>query len=237
MGCEIAAKKDFSHGIGAALVGVTCERAPMGGATGRGASTMECAMRRSPGIRLSTLAETCTSPAGDPWASLAAAIRGASSPWSCAAFGALYGLALAEGVQALRSFRDLDEARRADLALATLVTKLDAIAAADRPRAFFRKVLYRDAVSWRRSGRARVATEADAPERCAHGEGPCDAVECLALRRLDANAALGRLSDRQRAMLLADAEGYSREEIARAHATTRANVDQVLSRARRGAGV
>ena len=35
--------------------------------------------------------------------------------------------------------------------------------------------------------------------------------------------------------VVADAEGHSREEIARAHATTRANVDQVLSRARRGA--
>lgn len=194
-------------------------------------------MGTSYGIRLSAQSAVHGAFDGDPWAPLAASIRGASSPWSSAAFGELYKLALAEGIRVLRSFHDLDEARRADLALETLVAKRSEIAAADRPRAFFRKVLYRDAVSWKRSGRSRLATEADASEHCAHTAGPCDAVECSALHRLDARAALARLSERQRAMLVADAEGHSREEIAHVHATTRANVDQVLSRARRGAGL
>ncbi len=194
-------------------------------------------MGTSYGIRRSARSTVAGAFEGDPWEPVAAAIRGASSPWSCAAFGRLYELALAEGVRVLGTFRDLDEARRVDLALETLVAKRREIAEADRPRAFFRTVLYRDAVSWRRSGRARLATEADALEGCAHTAGPCDAVECGALHRLDARAALARMNDRQRAMLVADAEGHSRDEIARAHETTRANVDQVLSRARRSAGL
>ena len=188
-------------------------------------------MRRSPGIRLSAFAETCTSPAGDPWSALAAAVRGAGAPWESAAFSALYALALAEGDVVLRAFRTLDRARRLDLALDTFVTKRGEMVAADRPRAFFRTVLYRDAVSWVRSPRSRVA--ADPQEGVGGFEGAPDGAEAGLVYRLDAGRRFEALSARERAALFADALGVAREAIGRTLGASRANVDQIISRARR----
>ena len=131
----------------------------------------------------------------------------------------------------LRAFRTLDGARRLDLALVTFVTKRGEIVAADRPRAFFRTVLYRDAVSWVRSPRSRVAAD---PQEAAGGfEGAPDGAEAGLVYRLDARRRFEALSPRERAALLADAEGVTREAIGHSLGASRANVDQIISRARR----
>lgn len=187
-------------------------------------------MRRSPGVRGSVGSASSISPSGDAWTSLAAALRRSASPWSSEAFGALYELARDEGASALRSFRAIDSERRRDLALDTLLAKRAEIIAAERPRAFFRTVLQRDAISWMRSPRSRVASDEALATCCG-----CKSSDARHVERLDALRRVAALDGRSRAMLVADAMGESRPEIAARAKTSRANVDQVISRARRGA--
>lgn len=170
--------------------------------------------------------------AEDPWAAATAALRDASAPEESAAFGALYELVRREGRGMLRSFQKIDDARKDDLAFDALDAALPALLRADSPRAYFAKALRNKALSWRRSPRAAVASPDGASEARGSG-GPVDGEERLALARLDAGRALDALRPRERAVLLADAEGWSREEIAAMLCTSRANVDQIVSRARR----
>lgn len=167
----------------------------------------------------------------DRWREAAEGVRAAPSPWESESFGELYLLAKSEASLVLRTFRTMDDARREDIALGALVEKLPEIAAADRPRAYFRTVVLNDAISWTRGDRARVA-ETPRTTR-AYVEGPLDEEEMRAIYRLDVCGALESADERELAMLLADAEGVAREDIARAHGTTRANVDQIISRWRR----
>jgi DNA-directed RNA polymerase specialized sigma24 family protein len=186
-------------------------------------------MRRSPGVRGSVGCASSTSPSGDAWTWVVAELRRAASPWSSEAFGALYELARAEGAVALRSFRAIDSERRRDLAIDTLFAKWAEIIAAERPRAFFRTVLQRDAISWMRSPRSRIASDEWLAERCG-----CGSSEARHVDRIDGLRRVAALDARSRAMLVADAMGETRPEIAARAKTSRANVDQVISRARRG---
>lgn len=171
--------------------------------------------------------------ATDPWAAAIAALRTSPAPYANPAFGALYTLVCRDGRRMLRSFRQIDDDRKDDLALDTLLVALPALLRADCARAYFATALYRAALSWRRSPRAALATaDANADEAC-DAESP---LECEARRMeycLDAQAAFAQLPRRERAVLLADARGCLRDEIAAELGTSRANVDQVISRARR----
>ncbi len=193
-------------------------------------------MRRSHGTRVSGVSGTAAEREGDAWGALAAAIRDAPSAWSCAAFGELYALAIVEGRRVLRGLRGLDDARREDLAIEALLAKLPEVVSAERPRAFFRTVLWRDAISWMRSGRSRLATADEPAEPSRYDEGPYDAEEASAIYRVDARQRLDALDARELEVMLADAWGEAREAIARAVGTSRANVDQIISRARRRSG-
>ncbi len=188
-------------------------------------------MRRSLGFDCLRHSMVHTSPAGDPWSALAAEVHAAASPWTSAAFAALYRLARTDGARVLRSFRALDADRRVDLAIDSFLAKRDDILAADRPRAFFRKALYHDAVSWMRSPRSRVAAVPE--ETSGHLHGALDASEASLIYRLDARRRFANLHAREREMLLANALGETREAIGKAAGTSRANVDQLISRARR----
>jgi transcriptional regulator len=53
---------------------------------------------------------------------------------------------------------------------------------------------------------------------------------------VDARGALAGMGARERAVLVADACGEAREVIAKAWGTSRANVDQIVSRGRRRVG-
>lgn len=140
----------------------------------------------------------------------------------------LYELALEDGPRLLARFqRRLGDDRVVDLVHDLLATKVDAIVAAEEPRALFCTALQRRAISWLRRGDAAVAEEA--PESASGKEDESDRQRFL----IDARAALEGLSDRERAMAVAVALGEEREEIAREFKTSRANVDQILSRIRR----
>lgn len=140
----------------------------------------------------------------------------------------LYELALADGPRLLARFqRRLGDERIVDLVHDLLSSKADAIALADEPRALFCTALQRRAISWLRRGDAAIAEARpeDASERDDEGERQ--------RFLLDARAALAGLSERERAMAVAVALGEEREAIARAFKTSRANVDQIVSRIRR----
>jgi DNA-directed RNA polymerase specialized sigma24 family protein len=140
----------------------------------------------------------------------------------------LYELALEDGPRLLARFqRRLGDERIVDLVHDLLATKADAIIEADEPRALFCTALQRRAISWLRRGDAAVASER--PERGAEHEDEGERQRFL----VDARAALDGLTPRERAMAVAVALGEEREAVAREFKTTRANVDQILSRIRR----
>lgn len=165
---------------------------------------------------------------GARWRQIAEAVRGSVAPWSSGAFGALYRMAMAEGRRALRRFRGVDAARAEDLASDVLFGARQEIVAAENPLAYFRTALTRAAISWTRKGSARVAEETEARRDA----GPLDAAERSAIYRMDAGRRLGAMMSRERAVLLAVAAGDGREEIAERLGTSRANVDQIVHRAR-----
>lgn len=136
----------------------------------------------------------------------------------------LYALALADGRSCLRTFRDLDHARKLDLIHDVLASGWNAILTAENPRAWFITALTHRTIGWvRRRGAAVV--EASGLEPSPLSEDPAYLI--------DAWRAFEALSIREQHILLADALGEPRAEIARAFGTTRANIDQIISRSRK----
>lgn len=143
---------------------------------------------------------------------------------------ALYELAREDGPRFLARFRRrLGDERIVDLVHDLLATKAEAIALADEPRALFCTALQRRAISWLRRGDAAVI---EAPPSGAVGTVPEDEAERQRFL-VDARAALDELTPRERMVAVAVALGEEREEIARELKTSRANVDQIVSRIRR----
>jgi RNA polymerase sigma factor (sigma-70 family) len=142
-------------------------------------------------------------------------------------FRALYALAMDDGQRALRSFKKLDAARRVDLVHDLLATRMDAILDAESPRALFMTSLGRLAIQWLRRKDAEVL-EPVTPTPDGTDRDPA--------HRLDLIRTLERLPPRDRQVLLAVAMGEDREEIARVLGTSRENVDQIVSRARKRLG-
>jgi DNA-directed RNA polymerase specialized sigma24 family protein len=139
----------------------------------------------------------------------------------------LYELALADGPLLLRGFRRrLGDERILDLVHDLLAAKLEAIVLAEEPRALFCTALQRRAISWLRRGDSAVVAEAE-------GAGADERADERQEFLLDARNALERLPERERAMVVAVALGEEREAIAQEFRTTRANVDQIISRVRR----
>lgn len=171
--------------------------------------------------------------AKDPWAAAIAALRGSPAPYASPGFGALYTLVCREGRRMLRSFRQIDDDRKDDLAHDTLLVALPALLRADCARAYFATALHRAAVSWLRSPRATVAELVVEGTREAEHDGDAEGCAHRRIAAREAFEALGGLNSRDRAVMLAEARGDSRDEIAAALGMSRANVDQVISRARR----
>ena len=167
-------------------------------------------------------------PAAEEWIRVVLLIRKDADPLKSAHLGELYTLALQDGPRLLKSFQKrLGDDRIIDLVHDLLASKIDAIVAADEPRALFCTALQRRAISWLRRGDAAVVE--DTPERAPDGLHEDDRQGFL----LDAKTALEGLPERERAMVVAVALGEEREAIAAAFGTTRANVDQIVSRVRR----
>jgi DNA-directed RNA polymerase specialized sigma24 family protein len=155
------------------------------------------------------------------------ALRAAPDPFRCPELAEFYALALADGPLLLSTFRQrLGDERILDLVHDLLASKLEAILAADEPRAFFCTALQRRAVSWVRRGDAAVHETTSGDETSAPDDTDAAFV-------VDAKAALQALSPRDRAVAVAVALGDEREEIAVTMGTTKANVDQIVSRIRK----
>jgi RNA polymerase sigma factor (sigma-70 family) len=179
----------------------------------------------------------------EEWAEVAELIRQEGGPLKSRAVTQLYRYAQADGPLMIRSFeRQLGQEVLAELTHALFAEKLDAIVAADSPQAFFKTALRRRAISWLRRGDSVVASEAPQPGMATPLSGAPGVTaqgrnidEDAEQRRfvLDARMLLNSLSERDRQIAVAAGLGEDREEIARTYSTTRANVDQILSRLRK----
>jgi len=170
-------------------------------------------------------------PAPAEWEDVVQQLRASADPLRSPGVGLLYELAIRDGERFLASFRGrLDEERIRDLIHDLLAEKLRAIVHAPAPRAFFCVSLQRRAISWLRRGDAAV--EEAAPEGGPTGEA-AEAQEERRAFMLDAERVLHGLSARDRGVLAAVGWGGDREVIAEQRGITRANVDQIVSRANR----
>jgi DNA-directed RNA polymerase specialized sigma24 family protein len=140
----------------------------------------------------------------------------------------LYEVALSDGPRFLASFhRTLGDQRTLDLVQDLLGEKLLAIIEAETPRAFFCTALQNRARSWVRRGDANVVESPPDSSRDTASEKNEDDRRAFVL---DARDALAALSERDRGIVVAAALGEDREGIAREFRTSRANVDQIVSR-------
>ena len=171
---------------------------------------------------------------GQTWAALVAEIRTASDPYGSRATSRLYDVALKDGVAALARFRGLDSDERGDLVRDVFTEKLRAIVGhgVDNPRILFLVAVQRRAIDRtrrlrvRQEGAAVLRDEAAQQQELASGEDH-------RLTAIDARRALAGLSERDRDILLLVFAGEDRDEVARRFGTTRANVDQKISRFRK----
>ena len=168
-------------------------------------------------------------PTSDAWGEVVSRLREEGDPQRSPILVALYRVAEADGPRFLSSFRrQIDQQRMLDLVHDLLSLKLSSILAAESPRAYFRTALVRRAISWTRRGDAPVAEAVDAEPAV----GGTEEEERLA-GRMDAEVVLGHLSERDKQIVLAVAHGEDRETVAREARTSRANVDQIVSRTHR----
>lgn len=170
----------------------------------------------------------------DEWDQIVVRLRRAGDPYGDPAFAELWALACEDGPAALESFRrsgKLDDARIADLTRDLVIDALPAMLEAVNPHAYFVAAIVNAARSWLRRGSARVVSPDD--RSAAHDETHPAAVAPDLESWIDASDFMLTLSERERSVLQALAHGEDRDAIARALGLTRANVDQIISRARR----
>lgn len=168
------------------------------------------------------------------WDALAVRLRGAADPFQEPEIAELWTLACEEGPRALTTFRQagrLDDERAADLTRDLLVDALPSIVAADNPQAYFIAALTNAARSWLRKKGSAVASPAE-PGARHDASHPITPAPDHALR-IDMTDFLLTLSERERDVLVGVANDEDREEHARRLGITRANLDQIVSRARR----
>jgi DNA-directed RNA polymerase specialized sigma24 family protein len=165
------------------------------------------------------------------WDEIIARIQGEPDPLRSPHVRRLYEVALSDGPRFLTSFhRTLGDERTRDLVHDLLSEKLQAILEAETPRAFFCTALQNRARSWVRRGDAKVV---ESPPDSSRDTAPDRNEEERRAFVLDARDALAALSERDRDIVVAAALGEDREAIAREFRTSRANVDQIVSRLHR----
>ena len=166
----------------------------------------------------------------DEWEDVVQRIRTENRGWASPSVGRLYTIALVDGRSIIGSFRaQFGEDRLIDLIQDLLAERLLAIVASENPKAFFRTALIRRAISWRRRGDASVAEEPTSI-------GPAHDAEIDERERpafiVDARAIVESLGERDREVAVAVALGEDRDELAARFKTSRANIDQIVSRVR-----
>ena len=167
----------------------------------------------------------------EEWDEAVGRIRADPTPFRSPHLHRLYDLAREDGPRALASFRrPLGEARTTDLLYDFLALKLQAILDAESPRAFFLTALRNHAFSWVRRGDAKVVESPPDSSRETAADGSEDERRAF---MIDAREALAKLSERDQGIVKAVGSGELREDVARAFGTSRANVDQIVSRTHR----
>lgn len=142
----------------------------------------------------------------------------------------LYRLACEEGRRALRRFPDRVRAEVEDLVHDILFDKLGVILGAASPRAMFITVIRNAAIDLqRREARARPDDDTDVE----HVNSLANGADQVVAARLEVERVTALLTPRERQVFAAIASGEDRDDIAEALGTSRANIDQLVSRARR----
>ena len=166
-----------------------------------------------------------------PWLVLTEQVRAAPSFAESPALGELYQLALRDGARALARFRALNEQERQDIVAEKFVTTYVEMLqpTISNPRAFFLTAVNRAALSALRRKQTEQKYE---PALIGVSEGTArtedDTVTTLSLARR-----LAQLSPRDQQLLRAVYMGEDRDRVARQFETSRANVDQIVSRVAR----
>jgi DNA-directed RNA polymerase specialized sigma24 family protein len=143
-----------------------------------------------------------------------------------------YELAVSDGLGAVGSFRKaLGDERLLDLVHDLLADRLDAILAADHPRALIVVALQRRAISWRRRPDAAVVAEPVGQQDDTYAADVEEGERRAFV--IDARAHLAALPERERLIMVAVGLGTDREELARELGTSRGNVDQIVNRVRK----
>lgn len=167
----------------------------------------------------------------EQWRTVRQLILDDPPPWRSRHMAQLWEYCRQDGLRALASFSQLGPDAREDLIKDVLVAELESILKADRnPRAYFLTTLRNRAIDWKRAPASRMDPE---PEAGSAGDTPTTNDEERQVFRLDAHDLLASLSERDREILLEVAAGEEREDIAERYHTSRANVDKIVSRARK----
>jgi DNA-directed RNA polymerase specialized sigma24 family protein len=183
----------------------------------------------------------------DEWVELAAKLRTADNPYAAPEAARLIQLALGAGRAILgKQFPNLQETAREDIVHDLLAQQLPAIVASSAPRAFFGRCVVHAAISWIRYEKVREGvvvgrghdddpddSSAEPGEQLAPGDRLGSLSDERAVVTLDLKDRLEYLTERERTVLIAVAMGEGREELAMLLGTSRANIDQILSRVRR----
>lgn len=168
--------------------------------------------------------------AKEDWQDAIAQIAEGANPASSPDLPRLYRLACDEARHALRRFPEGVRVQVDDLVHDLLFEKLASILGATNPRAFFVTAVRNAAIDLQRRERRFV----EDGERSMDREPARDrGAEEVVAARAEAARVLALLSPREREIFSAIAAGEDRDEVAVVLGTTRSNIDQLVSRARR----
>lgn len=169
----------------------------------------------------------------EDWREVIDALSVSPAPLRCPAMARLYALALKAAHDALRSHGPSVREQVEDLVHDKLFACLEDLLKASNPRGLFVTAIRRAAIDLVRRAR-RFDHDDETPGD--HLSDPAPRADDAITSREELNALLAPLSARDREVILAAAQGCDREELAAAFGTSRANIDQIVSRVRRRSG-
>lgn len=182
-------------------------------------------------------------PSRDEWIAVVQCVAQSPTPTRSKEINRLYRLAMDEGRSALRGMQWVREAEVEDLVHDKLHAELASLLLATDPRAYFCTIVRRAALDLRRKNqgkrgdgtalRAFVSVDDADFQALPAEDAPID--EALARRR-QAQEVIARLSERELQVFVAIMHGEDRDDIAATLETSRANVDQIVSRTRKRVG-
>ena len=163
------------------------------------------------------------------WDIVVERVRACGDPLLSPALSELYALAMRDGLETLAGFGRLNEQEREDIVAEKIALRLTQIIEADHPRRFLLSIVKRAANSALRRKNTVDKYEADLAF-VAEGTARTEDDTLTSLSLADR---LMHLSSRDQQVVRAVHLGENREDVARRFGTSRANVDQIVSRVAR----